>query len=116
MNTNTGKDNGMKSSTRSRPCTANLAAALALSAANALAYIDTAEKAVVRTGEIMTIEIAADTTWDKPVFVDGVLRKTGSGKLTIAGEKLYGHGRIEVADGEHPFPTPRASAGIALES
>ena len=90
----------MKSSTRSRPCTANLAAALALSAANALAYIDTAEKAVVRTGEIMTIEIAADNTWDKPVFVDGVLRKTGSGKLTIAAEKLYGHGRIEVADGE----------------
>ena len=95
----------MNSSTLSRSCTANLAsalaaAALALSATNALAYIDTAEKAVVGTGEIMTVEIATDTTWDKPVFVDGVLRKTGSGKLTITGEKLYGHGRIEVADGE----------------
>ena len=66
----------------------------------ALASVNDTGRVIVGTDETMTVEIASDTIWDKSVFVDGVLRKTGSGKLTIAGEKLYGHGRIEVVGGE----------------
>lgn len=74
-----------------------LAAGLCLQAG---AWENDATRAIVPPDEILTAEISADTTWDKPVFIDGVLRKTGSGKLTLTGEKLYGHGRIEVAEGE----------------
>lgn len=74
-----------------------LAAGLCLQAG---AWENDATRAIVSPDEIMTVEIAADTVWDKPVFVDGVLRKTGTGTLTLSGEKLYGHGRIEVAEGE----------------
>ena len=88
-----------------------LAAGLCLRAG---AWENDATRVVVGSGEIMTAEITADTTWDKPVFVDGVLRKTGSGKLTLTGEKLYGHGRIEVAAGELAVTaTGAGSAAIA---
>ena len=80
-----------------------VAAALLLGAVTphaALASVNDTGRVIVGTDETMTVEISSDTIWDKSVFVDGVLRKTGSGKLTIVGEKLYGHGRIEVADGQ----------------
>ena len=88
-----------------------LAAGLCLQAG---AWENDATRVVVGSGEILTAEISADTTWDKPVFIDGVLRKTGSGKLTLTGEKLYGHGRIEVAAGELAVTaTGAGSAAIA---
>ena len=71
-----------------------------LMTATSLAYVNDAEKAVVGTRETMTVEVASDETWDKPVFVQGVFRKTGAGKLTLLAEKLYGAGRIDVAEGE----------------
>ncbi len=80
-----------------------VAAALLLGAVTphaALASVNDTGRVIVGTDETMTVEISSDTIWDKSVFVDGVLRKTGSGKLTIVGEKLYGHGRIEVTDGQ----------------
>lgn len=88
-----------------------LAAGLCLQAG---AWENDATRAIVPPDEIMTVEIAADTVWDKPVFVDGVLRKTGTGTLTLTGEKLYGHGRIEVAAGELVVTaTGAGSAAIA---
>lgn len=88
-----------------------LAAGLCLQAG---AWENDATRAIVPPDEIMTVEIAADTVWDKPVFVDGVLRKTGTGTLTLTGEKLYGHGRIEVAAGELAVTaTGAGSAAIA---
>ena len=97
-NSSTGEN--MNTTLRTIAASAAFAAASAGAPLESSASIDTPEMVVVGTGEIMTVEISSDTAWDKPVFVDGVLRKTGAGKLTITGEKLYGHGRIEVSDGE----------------
>ena len=94
------------------------AATVATSAAipsTASAYTNTAERAVIPPNEIMTVEVAADTIWNKPVFVDGILRKTGAGKLTITGEKLYGHGRVEVAEGELAV-TATGTGSAAIEA
>ena len=64
------------------------------------AWTNDAERAVVGLNEILTIDVPTDTVWDKPVFVQGVLRKTGAGKLTLPAEKLYGQGSVEVIEGE----------------
>ena len=77
-----------------------VAALSALWCALSYAYVDDGTKVVIGTRETMTAEISSATTWDKPVVVCGVLRKIGPGKLTIVGEKLYGAGRIDVAEGE----------------
>ena len=77
-----------------------ITAAFAITAELSRAYVDDGTKVVIGTRETMTAEIPSATTWDKPVVVCGVLRKIGAGKLTIVGEKLYGAGRIDVAEGE----------------
>lgn len=77
-----------------------ITAEVAVTAALSHAYVDDGTKVVIGTRETMTAEISSATTWDKPVVVCGVLRKIGAGKLTIVGEKLYGAGRIDVAEGE----------------
>lgn len=64
------------------------------------AWTNDAQMAVVGTHEIMTVDVSSDVTCDKPVFVQGVLRKTGAGKLTLPAEKLYGQGSVEVVEGE----------------
>lgn len=51
------------------------------------AWTNDAERAVVGLNEILTVDVPTDTVWDKPVFVQGVFRKTGAGKLTLSAEK-----------------------------
>lgn len=89
-----------------------MAAGLSLSVS---AYVNAAENVVVPPDEIVTVEVSSDTIWDKPVFVDGVLRKTGGGKLVLTGEKLYGHGKVEVAEGEIAV-TATGAGSAAIES
>ena len=81
-------------------CAISLAACFCLWSMVAVAWTNDAQKAVIGTYEIMTIDVPSDVTWDKPVFVQGVLRKTGAGKLTLPAEKLYGQGSVEVVEGE----------------
>ncbi len=111
-------EQNMNATTTSRAAAMFAAATVATTAAipfPASAYVNTAERAVIPPNEIMTVEVAADTVWDKPVFVDGILRKTGAGKLTIVGEKLYGHGKVEVAEGELAV-TATGSGSVAIEA
>jgi hypothetical protein len=81
-------------------CAISLAMCFCLLSMTAVAWTNDAQKAVIGTHEIMTVDVPLDITWDKPVFVQGVLRKTGAGKLTLPAEKLYGQGCVEVVDGE----------------
>ena len=81
-------------------CAISLAACFCLWNMVAVAWTNDAQKAVIGTYEIMTVDVPSDVTWDKPVFVQGVLRKTGAGKLTLPAEKLYGQGSVEVVEGE----------------
>ena len=78
------------------------------------AWTNDAERAVVGLNEILTVDVPADTVWDKPVFVQGVFRKTGAGKLTLPAEKLYGQGSVEVVEGELSVTaTGAGSASVA---
>lgn len=81
----------------------------------AVAWTNDAQKAVIGTHEIMTVDVPSDMMWDKPVFVQGVLRKTGSGKLTLPAEKLYGQGCVEVADGELAVTATGAGSDVVAE-
>ena len=96
-------------------CKKQIAALAALGCAFAHAYVNDAGKVVVGTREIMTVEVSAAETWDKPVVVCGVLRKTGAGKLTIPAEKLYGAGRIDVAEGELEITATGAGSAAFAE-
>lgn len=86
-----------------------------LMTATSLAYVNDVEKAVVGTCETMTVEVASDETWDKPVFVQGVFRKTGAGKLTLPAEKLYGQGSVEVVEGELSVTATGAGSAAVAE-
>ena len=78
------------------------------------AWTNDAERAVVGLNEILTVDVPSDTAWDKPVFVYGVFRKTGAGKLTLPAEKLYGQGSVEVVEGELSVTaTGAGSAAVA---
>ena len=96
-------------------CKRQIAALAAIGCAFAHAYVNDAEKAVVGTREIMTVAVPAAETWDKPVVVCGVLRKIGVGKLTIPAEKLYGAGRIDVAEGELEITATDAGSAAFAE-
>lgn len=96
-------------------CRKRIAALAALGCAFAHAYVNDAGKVVVGTREIMTVEVSAAETWDKPVVVCGVLRKTGAGKLTILAEKMYGAGRIDVAEGELEITATGAGSAMFAE-
>ena len=96
-------------------CRKRIAALAALGCAFAHAYVNDAGKVVVGTREIMTVEVSAAETWDKPVVVCGVLRKTGAGKLTIPAEKMYGAGRIDVAEGELEITATGAGSAAFAE-
>jgi hypothetical protein len=81
----------------------------------AVAWTNDAQKAVIGTHEIMTVDVPSDVTWDKPVFVQGVLRKTGAGKLTLPAEKLYGQGSVEVVEGELSVTATGAGSDAVAE-
>ena len=98
-----------------RRCAISLATCCCLLSMAAVAWTNDAQKAVIGTHEIMTVDVPSDVTWDKPVFVQGVLRKTGAGKLTLPAEKLYGQGSVEVVEGELSVTATGAGSDAVAE-
>ena len=96
-------------------CAISLATCCCLWSMAAVAWTNDAQKAVIGTHEIMTVDVPSDITWDKPVFVQGVLRKTGAGKLTLPAEKLYGQGSVEVVEGELSVTATGAGSDAVAE-
>ena len=105
----------MKQKLKSIIVVAVVAGMAGLASLSGFAWTNDAERAVVGLNEILTIDVPTDTVWDKPVFVQGVFRKTGAGKLTLPAEKLYGQGSVEVVEGELSVTATGAGSAAVAE-